>query len=245
MNSLCKILATATLLSGAYLAPVQAANSLEINGSLFQQTGGSTFDVWNIVAPSGGTFKLNVLAYESIDNTTANAQDINGDGELTYIDADTHFWLDDGSANPLLTAANHLARCDDIANNCPVVDTPNFKLNDLGAAFGASDGSIHFRRDPAYQVSLAAGNYLFVMADYFLTNAEAAAGINTGDTIRNTATGGHGNYRVTFSSDSLILSLSGKTITASPVPVPGAAWLFGSAIVGLIGYGRRKIASIA
>jgi hypothetical protein len=26
------------------------------------------------------------------------------------------------------------------------------------------------------------------------------------------------------------------------VPVPGAVWLFGSAIVGLIGFGRRKAA---
>ncbi len=31
-------------------------------------------------------------------------------------------------------------------------------------------------------------------------------------------------------------------ITTSPVPVPGAVWLFGSAIAGLIGVGRRKAA---
>ena len=29
-------------------------------------------------------------------------------------------------------------------------------------------------------------------------------------------------------------------VTTSPVPVPGAVWLFGSAIVGMIGFGRRK-----
>lgn len=242
MNSLCKILTTATLVGSVYLAPAQAANSLEMSGSLFQQTGGSTFDIWKIVAPVGGTFKLNVLAYESTDNTTANAVDLNGDGEFTYIDPDTHFWKDDGSANPLLNAANHLARCDDIANNCPAVDTPTFKLNDLGAAFGASDGSIHFQRDPAYEVTLAAGNYLWVMADYRLTDAEAAAGINISDTIRNTATGGYGDYRVTFSSDDLRFSLTGTTITASPVPVPGAVWLFGSAVVGLVSFYRRKTA---
>ena len=34
------------------------------------------------------------------------------------------------------------------------------------------------------------------------------------------------------------------SITAAPVPVPGAVWLFGSAIAGLLGLGRRK-ASIA
>lgn len=30
------------------------------------------------------------------------------------------------------------------------------------------------------------------------------------------------------------------TLTTSPVPVPGAVWLFGSALAGLVGYGRRK-----
>ncbi|OAI09900.1 hypothetical protein A1359_18155 [Methylomonas lenta] len=241
MSQFIKILTAAALISGSSLAPAQAANSLEINGSLFQLVDGTTFDSWKIVMPTAGSFKVNVLAYESTDNTVANAQDINGDGEFTYIDPDTHFWLNDGSANPLSNAANHLARCDDIGNNCPAVDTANFKLDDLGAVFGASDGSIHAQRDPAYEVTLAAGNYLFVMADYRLTEAEAAGGINTGDTIRNTDVGGHGDYRVTFSSDNLRFSLSGDTITVSQVPVPAAVWLFGSAIIGMIGIGRRKV----
>lgn len=29
-------------------------------------------------------------------------------------------------------------------------------------------------------------------------------------------------------------------VTTSPVPVPGAVWLFGSAIAGMVGFGRRK-----
>ncbi|QPK65382.1 VPLPA-CTERM sorting domain-containing protein [Methylomonas sp. LL1] len=245
MNSLLKILTAATLVSGTYLTPAQAANSLEINGSLFQQIGGSTFDVWKIVMPTAGSFKVNVLAYESTDNSTTNAVDLNGDGEFTYIDPDTHFWKDDGSANSLLNAANHLARCDDIANNCSAVDTPGFKLTDLGAAFGASDGSIHYQRDPAYEVTLAAGNYLFVMADYRLTETEAASGINTSDTIRNTIVGGYGDYRVVFSSDNLQFSLSGNTIAVSQVPVPAAVWLFGTALVGMVGVGRRKLFATA
>lgn len=31
-------------------------------------------------------------------------------------------------------------------------------------------------------------------------------------------------------------------ITSAPVPVPGAVWLFGSAMAGLVGFGRRKTA---
>lgn len=246
MSQFIKIITTTVLVAGtALVTPAQATNSLEINGSLLMTNEGTTFDVWKIAMPTTGSFKVNVLAYESTDNSIDNAQDLNGDVEFTYIDPDTHFWLDDGTANPLTNPANHLARCDDIANNCSAVDTPNFKLSDLGADFGASDGSIHFRRDPAYEVTLAAGSYLFVMADYRLTEDEAATGINGGDTIRNTEVGGHGDYRVTFSSDSMRFSLSGDTINVSQVPLPGAVWLFGSAVVGLIGFGRHKAVATA
>lgn len=40
----------------------------------------------------------------------------------------------------------------------------------------------------------------------------------------------------------LLAGLGGVTATASEVPVPAAAWLFGSALVGLAGIGRRKAA---
>ncbi|MCQ8105390.1 VPLPA-CTERM sorting domain-containing protein [Methylomonas sp. SURF-2] len=240
MNTVSKILGSATLAAAAWAAPAQASSQLVIDGSLLQLENGTTFDTWKIVMQNAGSFKVNVLAYESTSNSSADALDLNGDGEFTYLDPDTHFWLDDGSINPLQNPANHLARCDDIANNCPNVDTPDFKLTDLGAAFGASDGSIHFQRDPAYEVTLAGGNYLFVMADYRLTETEAASGLNVGDTLRNTGLGGHADYRVTFSSDNLRFSLSGNTITVSQVPLPGAVWLFGSALLGFVGVGHRK-----
>jgi hypothetical protein len=35
------------------------------------------------------------------------------------------------------------------------------------------------------------------------------------------------------------------TLATAPVPVPGAVWLFGSAMAGLIGFGRRKNGSAA
>lgn len=35
------------------------------------------------------------------------------------------------------------------------------------------------------------------------------------------------------------------SMTGAPVPVPGAVWLFGSAIAGLVGFGRRKTAIAA
>lgn len=40
-------------------------------------------------------------------------------------------------------------------------------------------------------------------------------------------------------------NISGYKMTISAVPVPGAVWLFGSAIAGMVGFGRRKAAVAA
>ncbi|NJA05154.1 hypothetical protein HC024_05325 [Methylococcaceae bacterium WWC4] len=223
------------------------ANTLSVDGTLFLQAGGTTFDTWKVAMTTAGSFSVDVLAYEASQSNVATAgyfaADLNGDGELTWLDPDTHWYLDDGSAG--LTAANHLARCDDIANNCATVNTPTISLVSRTQVQGAADGSIHFRRDPAFDITLAAGNYQYVMSDYRLTDAEAAAGINSGDSF-SAPTGfvnpilDHGDYRITFSSDTLNFAVSGNTITVSQVPLPGAVWLFGSVLAGFGVTVRRK-----
>ncbi|BBL58370.1 hypothetical protein [Methylomonas koyamae] len=239
--------ALAAILSAA--APAQA-NTLVVDGTLFRQAGGTTFDVWKINMQTAGSFSVNLAAYEAAQNNVATAgyatADLNGDGELTWLDPDTHWYLDDGSAT--LSAANHLARCDDIANNCATVSNGTINLASQSQAQGAADGSIHFRRDPAFDISLAAGAYQYVIADYRLTDAEAAAGINSGDTF--SQPGGYADpildyadYRITFSSDTLNFARSDNTITVSQVPLPGAFWLFGSAVAGCSLRARRKTAA--
>jgi hypothetical protein len=37
--------------------------------------------------------------------------------------------------------------------------------------------------------------------------------------------------------------LSGSVASVSPVPVPAAVWLFGTALIGLVGFGKRKKAA--
>ncbi|WP_367155932.1 hypothetical protein [Methylomonas sp. HYX-M1] len=246
MNFVLRAAIAAALLAAA-AGPVQA-NTLTIDATLFLQEDGTTFDVWKIDMPVAGSFSVNLLAYEASQSNISTAgyytADLNGDGELTWLDPDTHWYLDDGSANPL-SAANHLARCDDIANNCTAVSNSTLSLTSLTQAQGAADGSIHFRRDPAFDITLAAGSYQYVIADYRLTDAEAAAGINAGDSF--SAPNGyvdpildHGDYRITFSSDTLHFALNGDTITVSQVPLPGAAGLFASAVLGLGLRSRRK-----
>ena len=51
-------------------------------------------------------------------------------------------------------------------------------------------------------------------------------------------TGGTDKLQIDYST------LSG-TYSTTPVPVPGAAWLLGSGLMGLIGLGRRKKAAVA
>jgi hypothetical protein len=113
-----KTLAAATLLSGIYLAPAQAANTLTINGTLLKNASGTTFDAWKFNILNPGNFTVDVAAYEASQSSTSTAgyytSDINGDGELTWLDPDTYFYHDDGTIN----ASDAIFRCDDVDNNC-------------------------------------------------------------------------------------------------------------------------------
>lgn len=246
-------LAGVLLLSGSFIAPVQA-NTIELSGTLNRLTGGTTFDMYRINIQEAGSFTVDVLAYEASQSNVATADytasDLNGDGELTWLDPDTYFYNDDG----ILHAADALVRCDDIANNCAVYQngltaaTSPVTVTTRTQAEGAADGSIHFRRDPAYNVTAAAGNYLFLLADFRLDPAEAESGINATDNFSPPTgfVGGitdHADYRFTLSSDTLTFSVEGNTITASPVPLPAAVWLFGSGLAGLVGPARRRMAA--
>jgi hypothetical protein len=136
------------------------AATVVLDGTIFKQANGTTYDTWNIDMQSAGSFTVDVLAYEASQSSTATAgyvaSDLNGDGELTWLDPDTYFYVNTG--NPL-TAADALVRADDINNNTPVYQngltaaTSPVTVTSLSQAEGATDGSIHFRRDPALPIS--------------------------------------------------------------------------------------------
>lgn len=241
------------MISGTTLSPAQA-NTLDVSGTIYKQANGTTFDTWKFDIQTAGTFTVDVAAYEASQSSTATGgyytSDINGDGELTWLDPDTYFYKDTGQP---LFAIDAIVRCDDVVNNCtdkyqngltastsPLVVTSHLQSET------SVDGSVHFRRDPWFDVSVVTpGNYLYLVADYLLSPTEAQGGINAGDSF-SPPTGfvnpitDHADYRFRLSSDTLNFSISGNTITVTSVPVPGAVWLFGSAIAGLVGLGRRK-----
>jgi len=243
------------LLSGA-IATTAQANALDVSGTLYRLTTGpllgTTFDTWRVNMQAAGSFTVDVLAYEASQSNVVTAgyftSDLNGDGQLTWLDPDTYFYRDTGT----LRAADALVRADDINNNTPVYQngltevTSPVKVTSLTQAEGATDGSIHFRRDPAYTVTAEPGNYLLLIADFRLDPAEAEGGINTNDNF-SPPTGfidpitDHAAYHLAFRSDSLNFSLDGTTITVSPVPLPAAAWLFGSGLAAMAGIARRRM----
>lgn len=247
-----KNLVLATALSAAFFATSTEANTITFSGTLFKLAGGTTFDTWNFNILSTGQFTVDIRAYEASQSNTSAAgyyaQDLNGDGELTWLDPDTYFYKNTG--NPL-QAADAIVRCDDTANNCAVYQ------NGLTAANSplvvtthqqneaSQDGSIHFRRDPWFDVNVAAaGNYKYLVADYRLDSAEAQGGINATDSF-SAPTGfaspilDHADYQVTLRSTTLNFARIGNTINVTAVPVPSAAWLLGTALMGLLGLKRR------
>jgi hypothetical protein len=260
MKIIAKTVALVGLLTGSFIS-IAEANELTVSGTLLKQADGTTFDKYKFKILSTGTFTTDVAAYEaSQSNTTTTGyltHDINNDGELTWLDPDTYFYHDDGTINQ----SDAIFRCDDVDNNCGGTTGASNYFNGLNPTTSpltrtthlqsetSQDGSVHFRRDPWYDVTVnSTGDYLFLLADFRLDPAEAEGGINgfggTPDTFAppTNYVGGivdHGDYQVKFSSSNLNFSLNGDTITVTSVPVPGALWLFGSALVGLVA--RRKV----
>lgn len=250
MNKFAQSIAMTGLLGSLLVAPA-FANTVTVSGTLLKDTAGTSFDTWNINMPVAGAFTVDVRAYEAsqsnINTAGYYASDLNGDGELTWLDPDTSFYLNDGH----LDATDALVRCDDTANNCPVYQNSLTALTSPvtvvthAQAETSVDGSIHFRRDPWFDVTMAAGSYSYLIADYTLNPTEAAGGVNANDNF--SAPSGfvspildHADYQITFSSATLNFSVSGNTINVAAVPVPAAVWLFASAVAGFVGLGRRK-----
>jgi hypothetical protein len=252
-----QLTSVAALAFGLLTSPVQAANSLVIDGAIHKNDLGTTFDTWTFKILGAGSFTVDVAAYEASQSSVTAAgyytHDINGDNELTWLDPDTYFYHDTGS----IQTTDAIFRCDDVQNNCGGATGASNYFNDYTPETSPLtrtsrlldetpvDGSVHFRRDPWYDVTVnTTGNYLFLIADFRLDPAEAAAGINGGDNF-SAPTGfagpvlDHADYRVTFSSSDMLFSLDGNTIVVSPIP-EAQTWAMLLAGLGLIGWRLRN-----
>lgn len=74
--------------------------------------------------------------------------------------------------------------------------------------------------------------------NYFYNNGSVTS------TIKISSTTSTANYLMfDFEDPSLNLSMKATNVTATPTPIPAAAWLLGSGVLGMVGLKRRKTAA--
>jgi hypothetical protein len=90
-------------------------------------------------------------------------------------------------------------------------------------------------------LSLSGANSLiadWLVSDTIATSTLAGYGNPAGSTLFRSSVADLPFQSLCQSED--IIGYDGCTTTLPPVPVPAAAWLFGTALVGLVGFGRRR-----
>lgn len=115
----------------------------------------------------------------------------------------------------------------------------NYAQIDLGGLFSINSFTIQADDNDTYRIGYKVGNGSWQTAwDApapgpwgLVTSSQTLAAPILADALRFTATGGDGYYAV-----------SEIQAIGSPVPVPAAAWLLGSGLLGLIGVSRSKAA---
>ncbi len=196
---------------------------VEVNGTIDRVTlgggpiTGSTIDRIQFTALDAGHYEFNVLSWEvafdfgvPAGGPTGTATDVNGDGEIAFLDTHIRLFRHDG----VLSSDDHVRGSDD-----------EFVRN---RAF--ADGSL-YGYDSYLRVFLDPGDYVLAVGSYFLSTSSVIAGVNTfsstypatwDDGAQALLPSDHGDYRV----------------TATYLPTPGSAALL--AMAGLVGIGRRR-----
>ena len=181
---------------------------------------GSTVDHWYFTVNSAGIVVIDTLSWEvdsedfDFDSDYNETIDVNGDGEIAFIDVYIYLFSDDGSLD---------------------VDDLLYSNDDSFNTFG--DGSIH-GYDSYLSVFLNPGDYILAIGAFYLDTNEAVAGFNeqsyplSADGLGNYIFIDHGDYQITWTGD--------LTITRGPIPEPGSAVLAAIAVVGLSAARRRR-----
>jgi hypothetical protein len=176
------------------------------------QTAGNTLD-WGILA---GAFT----------GTTQTTREITGNTLFVTM----------GTGNPI----NHVSESLMTANSTSTINTDVGKLN-AQAPFDASNGTTN----GVFGTSLSANGTPLTTEGIGYTESGTAIGTTAYNLYGFSSTGAAAGQGLVFqlgtaTFNGTTLAFTGNAGTTSTVPLPAAAWLFGSGLLGLFGIGRRR-----
>ncbi len=99
----------------------------------------------------------------------------------------------------------------------------------VDSAYGYSNSLIN--------TTLAAGDYIAIVGDYSFDDVDILLGYNSDSS---NAAINYGSFTLEIETDVANISAVSTETGVSPVPVPAAAWLFGSGLLGLMGVAKRR-----
>lgn len=226
MKSFCALVA----LVGAAASSASASTfhlgpkSIVVDGTIVRVTpqagepdfnGASTIDRWYVTVDTAGVYSFNALSWEvqfaeGDRGSMGTATDINGDGEIAFLDTYLRLFRDDGD----LSADDQVGKNDDRFGHAPA----------------DADGSI-YGYDSYLSLYLDPGQYVLAVGAYHMSIPDVLLDLDVDnnyypvtwdDMLQDYLPSDHGDYRITMGL----------------VPSPGAAALM--ALAGLSGLRRRR-----
>lgn len=173
-------------------------------GSLLRLASGSTIDLWYFTVDTEGSIRFDTKSWER--DASGVDFDVNGDGEIAYLNTKIILFVDDGA----------LDLTDEIASNDESILTFN-------------DGSIS-KHDAFLSKNLTMGNYLLAIGATGMTAADVLNGFHGSSFYPkgpNFTDSDHGDYQIVFTGD---LSFTSIPTNASLTPEPSALAML---IIGL------------
>lgn len=217
----------------AFLFINSANASFITSGTIFEVDEGVTVDYWGFSVNTAGVVTFDILSWEAGPEILFTsgpleqpASDLNGDGEIAFLDTHVHLFKDDGA----LTVDDVIASNDDAGIG------PNTSLSE-----SFSDGS-DFQYDSFLSLTLDVGDYIFAIGTFNLGIEEAIFGLNGSSSNPLTCSGNygescisvvekdHGDYQITWSDN---VQITSDPNSAQTVPETNPLLLLGFGVVVL------------